>query len=315
VTAVHLDAEAVDAVLTRPMALAAAREAAALHAKGGVVSGRTSARTGNAWVRVMLAMLPGRDELGYKEFHVSTDPVGIRYTCHLFRLSSGEPLGTVDGFQITRYRTAATAALAVTHVFGNEPVKVAFVGSGGETRAGFVALSEVLEIAEACVHSPRAESRASFVADMGAATGMDIRDAPTLEECVAGADLVYAVTHSWGEVVLRHAHIEGLRMLVTLGSTMPIQREVDGPAFSLGAPLVVDTLDALEESGDLIAAAETIGLGPDEVELLGDFLDRPFSPSPDGRPVIYKSIGSPEQDLLLAGEILAAAAAGGASSG
>jgi ornithine cyclodeaminase/alanine dehydrogenase-like protein (mu-crystallin family) len=68
-----------------------------------------------------------------------------------------------------------------------------------------------------------------------------------------------------------------------------------------GAELVVvDTRDALSESGDLLAASQA-GLHESKVALLADYLadsDRAI----DGR-VVYKSIGSVEQDLSLAAAV------------
>lgn len=306
-TAAHLDVAAVERLLTRRMALTAARESARLHAKGAVVTGRTSVRVGDTWIRVLVAALPGRDEIGYKEFHVSHDPPTIRYMCHLFRLSSGEPIGTVDAGQITQYRTAATAALACEHVFGSAPVRVGMVGSGGEAREGLYMLSAVLDITDARVFSPRAASRERFVADMCAATGLNVRDTPTLAACIEGVDLLYAATDSKGRIVLEADDLDGLAMLATLGSTIPTQREVQGLALARATPLVVDTLDALDESGDLIEASDTAALSRESIVLLGDFLEQPLSRPVGSHMIAYKSIGSAEQDLVLASDLLARA--------
>jgi ornithine cyclodeaminase/alanine dehydrogenase-like protein (mu-crystallin family) len=69
--------------------------------------------------------------------------------------------------------------------------------------------------------------------------------------------------------------------------------------------VVVDCRDALIEPGDMIDARR-FGWGPEEALLLGDWLARPFVPTHD-RPVLFKSIGSVEQDLVLCRQLLAAA--------
>jgi ornithine cyclodeaminase/alanine dehydrogenase len=290
VPATTIDGATAERLLTRAIAREAARQAAELAANDGLVKGRTSVKVGDLWMRILAAGIPELDLLGYKEFHI-LPPDQMRYTCHLFRLSTGEPLGVVDAHRITRLRTAASAALAVQHVFGDRPVRIAVIGSGSEAREGLAAIAEVVSVTEACVFSPRASSRASFAADLG------VRDASSVAECTKGADLVYSATHSSGAIVLTPDDLRDARMLATIGSTTPFQRECSGDVFAMTRFVVVDTLDCLQESGDLIEAGGVASV------LLGDFLAAP-PPSPDAGFVIYKSIGSAEQDLTLAAELL-----------
>ena len=67
-------------------------------------------------MRILAGTLTDLDLLGYKEFH----RVGRRvsYHVHLFRESTGDALGIVDGRRITSLRTSATAAAAVRHWAG-----------------------------------------------------------------------------------------------------------------------------------------------------------------------------------------------------
>ena len=61
---------------------------------------------------------------------------------------------------------------------------------------------------------------------------------------------------------------------------------------------MIDTPDAAHESGDCIEATE-LGWNPAEAMLLGDYLG--VTPlSPESGLTLFKSIGSVEQDLVLA---------------
>ena len=94
--------------------------------------------------------------------------------------------------------------------------------------------------------------------------------------------------------------LAGVPLVLSIGSTMPDQRELDGTVLAEADVLVIDTPDLLEESGDALDAAVQ-GLDRARVQLLGEYVD-----SPSGRTgtTVYKSIGSPEQDLVLAKAIV-----------
>jgi len=81
---------------------------------------------------------------------------------------------------------------------------------------------------------------------------------------------------------------------VTVGSTIPIQRETAAAVFGAAASLVVDTRDAFAASGDLIAAYDQ----PPKFLSLGELIS--VDSAMPGGLIIYKSIGSAEQDLVLA---------------
>lgn len=293
-----LDAAAVDVLIDADLALAAAERTAAAVAAGRTGSGRAEVRADGAWLRVLPGVLPDLDLIGYKAFHGAPGN-GVRYLCHLFRLSTGEPLGVVDAARVTALRTAAHASLAVRHAFGDRPIRAGVVGSGHEARQGLRALARSVQVSSAAVFSPRPESRRRYATEMTEELGLPVVAAGSVRECLDGADLGYSATTSRGAIVIGPDDLEGLPMLATIGSTNPHQREVAGAAFGAAAELVLDTRDALTTSGDLIEGAATRSL-PADVCLLGEYLSR----APKGGFVIYKSIGGAEQDLILAYEVL-----------
>jgi len=272
-----------------------AREAAEIAARAAAGAHTTRAEmqvTGTSF-RVLAGAIPSLDLLGYKQFHVANEVV--RYACHLFELSSGRPIAIVDGQHVTGYRTAASAAVAVGGVFDpGTAVRVAIVGSGLEARHGLAAVAAVRPVASATVFSPNPTSRDSFAREMAAELGIPVTAASTVAEAAAGCDLVYAATDSRGRVVVERGDLHGVRMLVTVGSTIPIQRETAAAVFGAAASLVVDTRDAFAASGDLIAAYDQ----PPKFLSLGELIS--VDSAMPGGLIIYKSIGSAEQDLVLA---------------
>jgi ornithine cyclodeaminase/alanine dehydrogenase len=247
------------------------------------------------WLRVISGTLPSKDVLGFKAFHLT--PSGVRYLCSLYRLSTGEPLALVDMNHLTVARTSAAAASAARRYWREKPITVAVIGSGTLARNGLEALSSVCRLTQIRVFSPRAPSRHSFAEDMRATTGLAVTVGESARDAADGADMILCATQTSGRIALTEQDAGSASYISSVSSTLPNQRELDAAILEDADLIVVDTPDALSESGDLLAA--NLGKLPHpNVLSLAEFLLDPGAASA-GR-TIYKSIGSIEQDLALA---------------
>jgi ornithine cyclodeaminase/alanine dehydrogenase len=97
--------------------------------------------------------------------------------------------------------------------------------------------------------------------------------------------------------------------VLSIGSTLPEQREVDAAAIGRADLLVADMLhEVLAETGDLIAArAEGIDVTGRAVALADVVAGRHPGRKSTDQTVVYKSVGSAVQDLAVA-ELCARAA-------
>ncbi len=286
---------------TPALALTAARRAADVRRHPESETKRLNLALPGGWMRVLAASLPPLGIFGYKEFHYS--PGGtLRYVLHLFSTEDGRPVGILDASMITTLRTSASATAAATAYFGDavQPLTVGVIGSGAEARAGLRALAAALPVKAAHVTSRREANRTEFAEQMSAELGIAVLPAPDAASAARGADVVYLGTGS-SSVVVAPEDLAGVPLVLSIGSTMPDQRELPGEVLADAAVVVVDTWDVLEESGDAIAAADA-GLDRSRVRLLGDYIEAPGSPA--AGTTLYKSIGSPEQDLVLAAAIV-----------
>lgn len=299
-----VDSFEVEAHVGYDLALAAAREAALAVAGNDVACGRVTLPFDGGWMRIMGAVVPSLDLFGYKEFHLAAEDQ-VRYAVHLFRLSDGAPLGVVDGALVTPLRTAATAAVASEWFFGRgRSVRLAVVGSGAEAQSGVRALNAVLALKDVRVTSRSQVNRERCAEGLQADTGLSVSAVANIRDAVDGADMVYVATNSGGAVVATREDLRGVSFVASIGSTLPSQRELHGDVLAGAARVVLDTWDVLEESGDAIEATG-LGFTRDRVTLLGAMPDRSWQDT-EGQ-VVYKSIGSPEQDVVLAHRILDAA--------
>jgi ornithine cyclodeaminase/alanine dehydrogenase-like protein (mu-crystallin family) len=264
---------------------------------------RSTARFDAGWLRVMSGTLPEQDVLGFKAFHLIPG-AGVRYLVALYRLSDGEPLALLDGNYVTVARTSAAAAAAAQRYFGSEPMTVGIIGSGTLARDGLRALASVCRVQTARVYSRSAPNRQRYAAELGTELGTEVVAADTTAAATEGATMILCATQTGGVVALTADDVGDARYISSVSSTLPVQRELDEHVIASAALVVIDTPDALAESGDLLAARE-LGLDPKRTMLLADYL--PAAPPSDRTPVVYKSIGSVEQDLALAAAIWSAA--------
>jgi ornithine cyclodeaminase/alanine dehydrogenase-like protein (mu-crystallin family) len=295
-----LNGDDVDALATMPVALAAAEEAARLVAQGNIVTGRVQVNGPVAWMRILAGTITDLDLLGYKEFH----RVGqeVRYHVHLFRESTGEILGVVDGRRITSLRTAATAAAAVRHWAAGRDLGIGIIGSGEEAREGLRAIVGAANVTSAAVFSPTEANRRAFALEMAEELGLPVSAVDAMPDAIDGCDVLYVATSSHHEPFLGAQDLSGVGLVSAIGSTQPVHRELRGDAFLAASRTVVDTADATHESGDCIEAS-SMGWDATSAELLGSYLGRPAS---DEGMTIFKSVGSVEQDLVLAFHLITA---------
>jgi alanine dehydrogenase len=299
-----LDEHDIDALATPAVALAAARRTAEIVASGNLTTDRIQVGDDALWSRFLVGILPSLDLFGYKQFHRVEKRV--RYAVHLFRRSTGTPLAMVDGRRITSLRTAATAAVAVAHhVVSGATVRVGVVGSGEEAKEGLRMLAGTVSIGEVRVFSPTQANREAYAAELRDDLDLRIEPVASVAAALAAADVAYIATSAAGEPSVPFDRVAHIPIVAAIGSTRPDQRELKGDVLARADHVVVDCADALHEPGDVIDGVEAFDFDVKRAVLLGD--DLSATASRRAGPVVFKSIGSVEQDLVLAHFLVEAA--------
>ena len=182
-------------------------------------------------------------------------------------------MALLDGNSITGYRTAATSALAADLLAPPGPLTVAVLGSGlrGQearpgTRGG--ARAEVRAGVQPASGEPRRASPASWPT-----WGRRSSPAESPEAAVAGTSLVICAARSYDETpILLGRWLEPGMTVVSIGSTVREQREVDAEVIARADVVIADVLDeVLHDSGDLVAARQA-GIEPRRIASLADLV-------------------------------------------
>jgi len=182
------------------------------------------------------------------------------------------------------------------------PLRVGVLGSGFEARHHVRALAAARELSAVTVFSPRPTSRAKFLESL-ADLAQPMTAADSAPEVLAGADLVLCAARSRDErPVLRGAWLEPGMTVVSIGSTLPEQRELDAEAIARAEVIVADQVDEVtHDTGDIIAAKQAGVDFAEKLVSLGDVVAGRVTgrPSPEAI-VLYKSVGAALQDLAVA---------------
>ncbi|HEX3803659.1 MAG TPA: ornithine cyclodeaminase family protein [Solirubrobacteraceae bacterium] len=311
---VFVSAEAVTQSVDLPNVIAALRRTYEAQPPTSGGAGRTVARgTSGARVRALAAVLPDGEILGTK-VHVQPTAAGSRYLISLFSQGDGALLALLDGQAITELRTGATSALALDALAPQGALDIAVLGSGTEARSHLRAIAALRPLHHVAVFSPTPERRELFAAEMAAELSVEISACSTAEEAVGRASTVLAAARSHGEVpIFKPDALNGATTVVSVGSTLPEQRELHESVLARAALIVADEpRELLEQSGDCIAAAaagiELAGKAYSLAQLIQQALPVPIDHAGIN---VFKSVGSALQDVAVASLIFQTATAAG----
>jgi alanine dehydrogenase len=316
VTPVFVSADAARSVFGWHEAVDALRTAYRTPSRPSAVPPRSIAKEGAAWLRVLPAMPSGGRYFGAKIMGSpgTTVPPIVEYVIVLFDRETGSIAAFLDGNVITGLRTAATSALALDHLAPRRPLRLAVLGSGFEATMHTRAFAAVRNISSITVYSPTPTRRAAFAEALATELGVPSHACDTAHDAVAGADIVLAAARSNGELPILYGDwIAPGAVVVSIGSTIPQQREIDVSVVERSDLIVCDVLDeVLDGTGDMIAAS-TAGIefrhnAVSLSDLLAGVCDDRLA---QARNPMFKSVGSGLQDIVVAELLLTKALAAG----
>jgi alanine dehydrogenase len=297
--ALMLGAEALEGVIHMREAIDLLEEMSAHEAAGKTfISPRMTSMFDGGWMRMMFAADYASGYAATKAFHMITG-VGVRYVVSLYRLADGELLAVLDGRLITDLRTGAASGVVARKVKIDGPVSVGLIGAGHQSRMQLESLASVYRVESASVFSPTAENRERFARQMSSKLGLKVKAEESAEATIRGRSVAVAATSSQNaEPVLKGEWLGRCRLLCAVGSTRLQSIEVDERSFADAVKVVVDTVRAEEEAGDLQQAVKSGAAAPEKQIRLAQLATG--STLPETGLVTFKSVGTALQDLALA---------------
>lgn len=169
------------------------------------------------------------------------------------------------------------------------------------------AFAAVRELSEIAVFSPTEAKREAFARELGSELGVAARAVARPEDVAAGADIVLAAARSRGELpILFGDWLKPGSLAVSIGSTVPSQREIDISVVKQSDIIVCDMVhEVVEETGDMIAAAQAgIDAGGKCFSMNALMNGELSARMAEARFPMFKSVGGGLQDVVVAGMIL-----------
>jgi alanine dehydrogenase len=297
-----VSSDVVERVISWDDVIAQVRKAYSVPHAESVSPPRTVARDAGLWLRTLTAVPPGARYMGAKLFGIGRRRT-LQYVVVLIEQETGEVAGFVDANLITAYRTAATSAVAVDLLAGTGPQVMGLLGSGAEAQSHLRAIARVRNLKTVQVFSPTPEKREAFAQRFTQELGVECRAVASAEEAVAGSDIVVAAARSRNEEPILFGRWLRLDMVVvSIGSTLPEQREIDSSVVAACDLIVCDVVDeVITETGDMLAAVRDGVAFKSKIVSLNQLVSQA---RPDGaakpRMPLFKSVGSALQDLAVA---------------
>ena len=212
-----------------------------------------------------------------------------------------QPAAVIDASALTAIRTAAVSGVATRALADPRARRLVIFGAGVQAHSHLEAMIRVRPISEVGVVS-RSEGPARALVEAARRLGVkgELLEAP---EAVAGADIVCTCTTS-SEPVFRGYDLNPGAHLNAVGAYRTESRELDSETVRRAALIVVETPEAMWESGDLSVPLRAGQLDPKAPKELGDVLDRTRPSYPEI--TLFKSVGRAFEDLAVVEAALAA---------
>ncbi|MSP96793.1 MAG: ornithine cyclodeaminase family protein [Betaproteobacteria bacterium] len=250
-------------------------------------------------MRVLFAADSDAGYCAMKAYH-NIKGMGTRYVVLLYSLKTGELLALVDGRLITDLRTGAASGVVARKVPLDGPVSIGVIGSGNQARTQLESLAAVYEIESATVYSPTTANREAFAREMSAKLGVPVTPAESAEAAVGGRRVVTTASNARNaEPVLYGEWLQDCRLLCAVGNTRRQFAELDLECFRKAGLVIVDSLHAIDEAGELRQAAAAGQLPEAKRATLAQLITGAVAVPAEGL-VVFKSVGMALQDLALA---------------
>ena len=312
-TPMFVSAEASQRVLVFADVIAALRSAYSVPHGPFVSPPRVVARSDGTWLRALAASPPHSRYMGAKVFGFGRTK-SVSYLIALFEQETGALAALVDANLITAYRTAATSAVAVDRMAPAGPVTLGVLGSGLEAQMHVRAIASTRPIGALRVYSPTPANRKAFAATFSRELGIECLAVEGPDAAVSGATIVVAAARSHGEKpILQGRWLREGMLVVSIGSTLPEQREIAEDVIAFCDLIVCDVCEEVShETGDMLAARAAGIAFEHKIVSLNDLLTGAAANRlTAARRPMFKSIGAALQDIVVAELVVKKAAESG----
>ncbi|MCT1986300.1 ornithine cyclodeaminase family protein [Dermacoccus abyssi] len=213
------------------------------------------------------------------------------------------PTAVLDGAALTTLRTPAVSVAGIRPALErfDGPRRLVVFGTGPQGTSHVDTLADVVSepFADVTFVSRTPENVGDDVISRGSVVAAG---SPELDAVLTRADVVVCATPA-EEPLFSAGAVRSDVVVIAMGSHSPGAREVPGALMARAQVVVEDVETALREAGDVVLAIADGDLSRDDLLLMKDVVrgDAELDPS---RPLVFKTVGMPWQDLAVAQVVL-----------
>ena len=263
---------------------------------------RVVTRGDRCWLRTLPAAPSTSQFMGAKLFGAGRSRE-VHYLIVLFDQETGQIAGLLDANHVTACRTGATSAVAVDRLAPQGDAVLGVLGSGAEALSHARAIAHVRKLSGLRVYSTTPERREAFAARMQSELGIPCVAMTSAEAAVKESNIVVAAARSHGEKpILFGDWLHPGMLVVSIGSTVQEQREIDVSVVEACDLIVCDAVEeVIEETGDMIAAKSAGVAFEHKMISLSDLIaGRADERVSKAKLRMFKSVGAAVQDIAIA---------------
>jgi ornithine cyclodeaminase/alanine dehydrogenase len=212
----------------------------------------------------------------------------------------GTPLAVLDSTLITILRTAAATAVAARYLARREARTATIIGCGTQAAAQLEGLLLVRQLTKAFAYDHDSGASARFVRDHQGRQGLEIVQAPSIDEAVAESDIVVTCTPARAPI-LHERHLHAGLFIAGVGADNPDKNEL-APELLARARVVADIAAQAATMGDLhhAIAAGLLTLDDLHGELAGVICGQVPARREEDEVFVFDSTGTALQDAAAA---------------
>ncbi len=224
----------------------------------------------------------------------------------LFDGEDGSPSALLDGRTLTALRTGAVGGTGVSALAPSGVKTLGLLGAGVQGYWQVRFACSVRSFAEVRIFDLRENSSKELAVRLAAdLPGVSVSVAKTAEDLLEASETVITATNSTTPLFPEKPRLFRDRTFVAIGSYTPEMREYPDSFFSEVDRVYVDTLHALDETGDLMGPISAGTLEREAIHPLAEILPSGRTEAPRGKARLFKSVGLSVFDLYAARAILA----------
>ncbi|MEM0992844.1 MAG: ornithine cyclodeaminase family protein [Bacteroidota bacterium] len=224
----------------------------------------------------------------------------IQGTLILNDLATGAVLEYMDAPMITALRTAAVGAIGLERIAETSTSQLGLIGCGLQGYWQSLFAHAVRPIRRIYAYSKTRSSFENYKARMQQShPKTSIIWCENADEVVRNAELIYTCTNARSPLFSNDAALVANKSFISIGSFRKDMQELPDVVYQQADRVLVDTITAQSEVGDLINPLRAGYITVEQLVTLADALTMPLTEW-QGKQLVFKSVGMAAFDLALA---------------